>query len=391
MSHRKFHQPRRGSLGFLPRKRAKGYRGRIRSFPKDDPEAKPHLTAFMGIKAGMTHVIRELIRPSSRLNKHNIAEAVTIIECPPMQVVGIAGYIETPRGLRTLATVWSNTLSRDFRKRFYKNWYASKKKAFTKYIDNFSNENFTANINKINKYCTVIRLIAHTTGRHGKDKSQRKANILEIQVNGGTSTFEKLNYGQKLLDKKIRINDFIEEGEMLDVIGITKGYGTSGVRKRFGTKLLPRKTHRGYRRVGCIGAWHPARVQWTVPRAGQLGYHHRTEIGKRVFMIGKSKKESEGPSPLTKNDLTEKFITPMGGFPHYGEIEYDWVMIKGSCMGAKGRPVILRRQIYENCSRRAKEELTIKFVDTSSKIGHGKFQTSDEKAKFYGLRVKNKR
>lgn len=37
MSHRKFEQPRHGSLGFLPRKRTKNHRGRIRSFPKVRP------------------------------------------------------------------------------------------------------------------------------------------------------------------------------------------------------------------------------------------------------------------------------------------------------------------------------------------------------------------
>jgi hypothetical protein len=34
--------------------------------------------------------------------------------------------------------------------------------------------------------------------------------------------------------------------------------------------------------VACIGAWHPARVSWTVARAGQQGFHHRTEINKKV-------------------------------------------------------------------------------------------------------------
>jgi len=48
MSHRKFEHPRHGSLGFLPRKRCKHFRGRIRKFPKDDPSEKVHLTGFIG-------------------------------------------------------------------------------------------------------------------------------------------------------------------------------------------------------------------------------------------------------------------------------------------------------------------------------------------------------
>lgn len=51
---------------------------------------------------------------------------------------------------------------------------------------------------------------------------------------------------------------------------------------RWGVTRLPRKTHRGLRKVACVGAWHPARLQWSVARAGQMGFHHRTEINKKV-------------------------------------------------------------------------------------------------------------
>jgi large subunit ribosomal protein L3e len=111
MSHRKFEAPRHGSLAFQPRKRAKRIRGRIRKFPKDDQSKKPHLTAFLGYKAGMTHIVREVKRPGSRIHNKEVVEPVTIIETPAMYAVGIAGYIETPTGLRTLTTVLvSNTL-----------------------------------------------------------------------------------------------------------------------------------------------------------------------------------------------------------------------------------------------------------------------------------------
>ena len=64
-SHRKFSAPRHGSLGFLPRKRCKRHRGKVKSFPKDDPSKPVHLTAFLGYKAGMTHIVREVDRPGS--------------------------------------------------------------------------------------------------------------------------------------------------------------------------------------------------------------------------------------------------------------------------------------------------------------------------------------
>ena len=69
-SHRKFSAPRHGSLGFLPRKRSRRHRGKVKSFPKDDPTKPVHLTAFLGYKAGMTHIVREVDRPgSSELNR----------------------------------------------------------------------------------------------------------------------------------------------------------------------------------------------------------------------------------------------------------------------------------------------------------------------------------
>jgi len=144
---------------------------------------------------------------------------------------------------------------------------------------------------------------------------------------------------------------------------------------------LPRKTHKGLRKVACIGAWHPSRVQWSVPRAGQYGYYHRTEINKKIYRIGKAGAPNTG---TTATDLTEKQITPLGGFPHYGVITQDFLMLKGAIIGAKKRVITLRKTLVPQTSRTALEKISLKFIDTSSKFGHGKFQTKDEKAKFFG-------
>merc|ERR1712121_199614 len=132
MSHRKFEAPRHGSKGFLPKKRSRTYRGRVKSWPKDDSSKPVHLTAFMGYKAGMTHIVREMDRPGSKTNKKEVVEAVTILETPPMIVIGAIGYIETPRGFRTLKTIFAEHISEECKRRFYKNWYKAKKKAFSK-------------------------------------------------------------------------------------------------------------------------------------------------------------------------------------------------------------------------------------------------------------------
>jgi len=286
MSHRKYEAPRHGSLGFLPRKRSKKHRGRVRSFPKDDPTKKPHLTAFMGYKAGCTHIMREVNKPGSKLHKKETVEAVTVVETPPMVVVGLVGYLETPRGLRTLTTVWCQHLSETVKRRFYKNWYRSKRKAFDRYaarIGEENNKDTEHELNRMKKYCQVVRVLAHTQIRK-VGLRQKKAHLMEIQVNGGTVS-EKVDWGFALFERKVNIDTVFSQNDMIDIIGVTKGKGFEGVITRWGTATLPRKTHRGLRKVACIGAWHPARVRFTVARAGQNGYHHRTEINKKIYRM----------------------------------------------------------------------------------------------------------
>merc|ERR1719188_1203176 len=152
---------------------------------------------------------------------------------------------------------------------------------------------------------------------------------------------------------------------MIDTVAVTKGHGYEGVITRWGVSRLPRKTHRGLRKVACIGSWHPSRVSFTVPRAGQRGYHHRTEINKKIYRIGKAGDDS---SCTTETDLTKKSITPLGGFPHYGVINEDWVMLKGCVAGPKKRVIVLRKSLAPRTNTDAKEEITLKFIDTSSKF-----------------------
>jgi len=388
MSHRKYEAPRHGSLGFLPRKRTRHHRGRVRSFPRDDPKKPVHLTAFAGFKAGMTHILREVEKPGSKLHKKEVVEAATIIETPPMGIIGIVGYIETPRGLRALTTVWAQHLSLEVKRRFYKNWMNSKKKAFSKYVAKYAEggKAIEAQLKRIKKYCQVVRVIAHTQMKL-LNLRQKKSHVMEIQVNGGTVA-EKVDWAYKQFEKEIKIDSIFKPDEMIDIIGVTRGKGFESTTKRFGTRRLPRKTHRGLRRVGCIGAWHPARVRFEVPRAGQLGYHHRTDINKKIYRIGKGIKHEGGKNNAsTDADLTEKNINPMGGFPHYGLVKDDFLLIRGCCVGPKKRIVILRKSLIAQTNRSALEKITLKFIDTSSKIGHGRFQTPEEKGKFHGVKA----
>lgn len=388
MSHCKFEHPRHGHLGFLPRKRSRQIRGRARSFPKDDPSQKPHLTSFMVFKAGMTHIVRDVDRPGSKVNKKEVVEPVTILEAPPMVVVGIVGYRQTPVGHKTIGTVWAHHTSVEFRRRFYKNWKQSAQLAFTK-RKQFARtrEGRLAEertLKAFAKKADIIRVVAHTQLRKLRNNrvGVKKAHVSEIQINGGT-ILEKIALAKSLLEKEVRIDSVFQQSEACDVCAVTKGHGFTGVVKRWGVACLPRKTHRGLRKVACIGAWHPSRVMYTVARAGQHGYHHRTHLNKKIYQLGRAV-SMEPNQATTTYDLTAKSITPMGGFVGYGTVRNDYVMLKGSVAGPRRRVITLRRPMAPQTSRKLTEKITLKFIDTSSKIGHGRFQTKKEKNQWFG-------
>ena len=110
-----------------------------------------------------------------------------------------------------------------------------------------------------------------------------KPDTFELKVSGGASGKERFAYAEKLLGKDIGIRDVFKNGQLVDVIAVSKGKGTQGVVKRFGIKLQPRKNRKGKRRVGCIGPWKPNRTMYTVGRSGQMGYHNRVEYNKRIM------------------------------------------------------------------------------------------------------------
>ncbi|KAI5932668.1 60S ribosomal protein L3-like [Manis javanica] len=376
MSHRKFSAPRHGHLGFLPHKRSRRHRGKVKTWPRDDPSQPVHLTAFLGYKAGMTHTLREVHRPGLKISKREEVEAVTIVETPPLVVVGVVGYVATPRGLRSFKTIFAEHLSDECRRRFYKDWHRSKKKAFTKACKRWRDADGKQQLQKdfaaMKKYCKVIRVIVHTQMKLLPFR-QKKAHIMEIQLNGGTVA-EKVAWAQARLEKQVPVYSVFSQSEVIDVIAVTKGRGVKGVTSRWHTKKLPRKTHKGLRKVACIGAWHPA------PQQEDL--LHWPGLHMKDGKVVKS-------NASTSYDVTEKSITPLGGFPHYGEVNNDFVMLKGCIAGTKKRVITLRKSLLVHHSRRALENIELKFIDTTSKFGHGRFQTAQEKRVFMGPQKKH--
>ena len=111
MGARKKHAPKRGSLAFIPRKRARREVPRIRYWP--DVEGPPRLLGFAGYKAGMTHVIMIEDRERSPNAGKEVAVPATIIETPPLVVLAIRAYEETPYGLRALKEAWMDPRAYD--------------------------------------------------------------------------------------------------------------------------------------------------------------------------------------------------------------------------------------------------------------------------------------
>lgn len=375
MSCRKFNAPRHGSLAFGPRKRSKTIKPSIRSFPKDVQTDNIHLTAYIGYKAGMTHVVRsKVIQTKNKQLSKEILDAVTLIETPPMVIYGVTGYEVTGKGLNRIATVLAPHIDESVRRREHgKAW-----EKVSANIGEYNREKAEKDLEEIRKRASVIRVLAHTQPTKIPVLQLKKAHMSEIQVNGGTIN-EKVDWALDKFEKEVTIDEVFKVNENVDTIGVTKGKGFQGVVKRFGVTIQPRKSRKGIRKVACIGAWHPSRVMTTVARAGQMGFHRRTETNKRVYMIGNGNELIK-----TEFDLTEKPVTPMGGFPHYGSINNDYIMLKGAIVGPRKRVVTLRKSLYT--PKKAPEELIIKFVDTSSKIGKGRFQTAEEKRAFYGIK-----
>ncbi|RLI44134.1 50S ribosomal protein L3 [Candidatus Bathyarchaeota archaeon] len=309
MGHRKKHAPKRGSLAYLPRGRAAREIGKIRFWPS--VKQGPTLLGFAGYKAGMTHVFMIEDKEGSPNFGKETARPATILDAPPILVCAIRAYTKNPYGLQTFTEAWMKKPPKDLNRTLTP----------PKNPDpNQSLKKMEENLNRI----TEFRLLTTTQPRLAA-VPKKKMDMMEIKIDGG-SIEEQFEYAKKLLGKTISVTEVFKEGQFIDVISITKGKGFQGPVKRWGIKILPRKSRKTKRGVAAIGPWKPARVLYTVPRAGQMGYHQRTEYNKRILKIG--------------NDGSE--VNPKGGFLRYGLVKGTYVLLDGSIPGPAKRLVRLR-------------------------------------------------
>lgn len=346
MGARKKRAPRRGSLGFSPRKRASRLVPRIKSWPHVDV-GKPIPLAFLGYKAGMTHVFIVDDRPDSPTYGKEIFVPVTIVETPPVYVLALRLYGYDPnRGLYTLGEAWANP---PVELELYRK---------VKTLGSFDTEKMVKSLEERLKDAVDVRILIATQPKLAGGLSKKKPDILEVKV-GGVDDIPKLfEYAAGKLGSTIPVSEVLQEGQLVDVIAVTKGKGFQGVIKRWGVKELPRwhKHRKGSRRIGARS--HGKGTFWETPQAGQTGFHRRTEYNKRVLMIGR---EGDGYK-----------VTPAGGFLHYGIVRSDFVMLAGSVPGTPKRPIVLRWPIRppEWYLRMGVSRPTITYVSLESKQGN---------------------
>ena len=307
------HRPRRGSLAYSPRIRAKSEVPRIRSWAADDGE-KAGITGFAGYKAGMTHVLMIDDRPRSLTEGMEISVPVTVVEVPPMNVVAVRAYETYNGGARPAGEIWADNLDSELSRAF----------TLPKKTRGSSPEDLEAIIDHI----TDIRVVAHTNPKLVKGIPKKKPELMEMPITNGSMS-ERLELARGLLGQQLPISNVFEVGDILDVSAITKGKGTQGPIRRWGIMLAKRKHARTgkVRHVGNLGPWHPSHISWRVPQLGQMGYHQRTEFNKRLMAIG--------------NDGSE--ITPEGGFIGYGTVNNQYILIKGSLPGPVKRLIKMKK------------------------------------------------
>lgn len=295
MGHRKHSAPRRGSLAYRPRGRAKSFIPRVRTWPQIQSE-KPIILGFPAFKAGTVHVITTDDRAKTPNFGKPLFNISSVLSIPEVEVKGVRLYGRKDGNEFPITDIKSDA-------------QASLAKV---------------QLDRVTRVAVLVSVVPRDAGLSQKDPV-----VFEVGV-GGAGVKEQAEYASGLVGKKVKFAEAFKPGMYVDVLGITKGKGFEGPVTRFGVKRKQHKSRKSVRAVAVIGPWHPAAVMYTVARAGQMGFHQRTETGRRILMVGNAK---------------EKAVTPPGGFMHFGEVRGDYAILKGSVPGPASRFVMVRYRV----------------------------------------------
>ncbi len=313
MGHRKHSQPRRGSIAYLPRGRAKSMEARIRSWPKISSD-EPKLLGHAGFKAGCVQLVSVDDRDKTPNAGKQLVSLGTVIVTPPLLIIGVRGYSKDANGKHAYFDIYANDTPKNIERAF----------------NIKPNEEAIAQAEKSLKHIKeIFAIVAVTPNLAGLE--QKKPYIFEVSVSGGDIPKQFL-FVKELLGKEVKIEQVFENGVTVDVAAITKGKGWEGPITRWGVKRKQHKSRKSVREVGSLGPISPQYVMYTVPRAGQRGFHQRVEYDKRIMVMSNTEKN-------------EFVINPTGGFKHFGNVNGDFIIVKGSVPGTYRRLIKLRKQI----------------------------------------------
>lgn len=295
-------------MGVWPRKRAKREYQRTRSWPVAK-DAK--LLGFAGYKVGMTHVSFVDPRKNSLSKGKTVRWPVTILECPPLKVHSIRFYKKKTYGLACIREIVAKT-DRDLERKLPKS------------------KDGSAELPQDASDYDDIRILAYTQPRL-TGIGKKKPEVFEIAIGG--SGDDKLKFARDKLGKEIPIEDVFADGSQVDMKAITKGKGFQGPVKRFGVTIRSHKAEKTKRGPANVGAWGmKGKRSWTVPHAGQMGYHSRTDYNKILLKISGKAEE----------------VNKQGGFIRYGVVRNTYVLVKGSVPGPTKRLIRFNRPVRPN-------------------------------------------
>ncbi len=299
------HGPKRGSRAYWHRRRASRLVPRMRYWRAGDHVG---LLGFGGYKSAMMHLVMVEDRESP-LKGQEIVQSATLVEVPPLFIYSIVALQKTPLGSRVLAEVPSTNAPKESRRLIR----TARKTVHT--------------LDSIEKQLdSLAEIRVHALTQPVKIGLKKTPEILELGL-GGKTAAEQFAYAKSVLGKEVKASDVFAEGENVDVVGVTTGRGWQGVVKRFGVSLNPHKATAVRRHGGSLGGETQAKVMYTVPRAGQTGFHRRTDRNKRILSLS--------------SDASA--VTPKGGLTGAKSLRGDYLLIQGSLPGPSMRFVRLNK------------------------------------------------
>ena len=210
MGHRKHSQPRRGSLAYLPRGRAKSMEPRIRTWP-DIVSEQPKLLGYAGFKVGCIQIVSIDDREKTPNHGKQLVSLGTVVATPPISVIGIRGYYEDIDGAHALFDVYSNDMPKEV------------SRLFTIKPQEGVLEKAEKLLNRVSELFAVVAVLPNNAGI-----SQKKPYVFEVAVKGGDIK-KQFDFLKGLFGKQVKVEDVFELGASVDVASITKEIGRAHV------------------------------------------------------------------------------------------------------------------------------------------------------------------